>query len=654
MTNTPPELILIGHGNAVTALAFSPDGNTLVTGSYDHTAILWDVETGQMKRLLHVGKSIHDIAFTSDGKWLVIDDGQVWDVHQGRRYRKTSRYRPPFVCSPDGRTQAFPTCVTHSDPTQVLVTDVRTGRTRHRFSYPHRIDSLAFSADGVLIAAHGDEIARNDEIAYITTVNNLRTGEMYHVRHNDPRYLYGVNFESDVRLIAVSADGSQLWNAETGQAMKTIVPSDYHPNGFDRLNVSLTSDARLLAIGTSRGTVRVWSVATCECLWQTQAHRGWVRKVCFAPNGRTMATAGSDHTVRLWDALSGTLCHTLGGRGGSVDAVAFHSDGQKMSAIHEDGTTRLWCIAPPYCERQDNTPPGVLVYGAPHKPDTARNLWQVTPSTTSGDTVIPEGFSIAALSPDGTLLALHRPYGYISIWNREQHRVQCTLPYALDSWGAPTFSRDNRSLALCSHMDNRICVVDTQTGEIRWDVATEEDRACELAFSGNSRLLAAGEIGFAVTLWNVQSGKRKRLFSAHRDEVSAVALSPDAKTLAIGTAYEETVWLTSLTRGRKNVALIGHTDDIRSADFSPNGQVIATGAQDGTVRLWNVMDGTLLATFLALPDDEWIIFTPEGHYIGSLGAEQYLLWKSGDDLLPADAFSNTYQDLEKLPLCDGQ
>ena len=66
------------------------------------------------------------------------------------------------------------------------------------------------------------------------------------------------------------------------------------------------------------------------------------------------------------------------------------------------------------------------------------------------------------------------------------------------------------------------------------------------------------------------------------------------------------------------------------------------------MRLWQADSGVLLATFLALSCGEWIIYTPEGYYTGSSGAEHYILWRDGDDILPVGAFSERFRQPAQL------
>lgn len=60
-----PTLAFVGHSNSITSLAFSSDGSTLLSGSYDQT-VMWDVQSGQIQRLLPTGGLVHSVVFSND------------------------------------------------------------------------------------------------------------------------------------------------------------------------------------------------------------------------------------------------------------------------------------------------------------------------------------------------------------------------------------------------------------------------------------------------------------------------------------------------------------------------------------------------------------------------------------------------------------
>jgi WD40 repeat protein len=101
-----------GHTNVVSSIAFSPDGKTLVSSSFDKTIRLWDVATGkELKRFVGHTGPVECVAFTPDGRRLVSCGDQdnptlkVWDVTTGRQLLESAPVEGGFISvavRPDG------------------------------------------------------------------------------------------------------------------------------------------------------------------------------------------------------------------------------------------------------------------------------------------------------------------------------------------------------------------------------------------------------------------------------------------------------------------------------------------------------------------------------------------------------------------------
>ena len=89
-----------------------------------------------------------------------------------------------------------------------------------------------------------------------------------------------------------------------------------------------------------------------------------------------------------------------------------------------------------------------------------------------------------------------------------------------------------------------------------------------------------------MRLWDVNTGQQLRTLTGHTDYVFSVFFSPDGQTLASGSE-DNTVRLWDVNTGQQLRTLTGHTHRVYSVSFSPDGQTLASGSNDGTVLLWH-------------------------------------------------------------------
>jgi WD40 repeat protein len=574
-----PEIaVLSAHTGQVVSVAFSPDGKTLATATFDHTVQLWDVATGRQigEPITSNNGNTGSMTFSRDGKTLATGsdaDGTVrlWDVATGHRIGHTLPGRagpgPSLAFSLNGKTLASGS----SDGT--VLWDVATG---------HQIGSLLPSHSGFVVS-----------VAFSPDGKTLATAL------NPP--------EQPIQEGKTPATGSEngairLWDVATGGQIGG--PLTGHTGSVS--SVAFSPASKILASGYGDGAIRLWDVATGRQIGgPLTGHTGSVSSVAFSPDGKTLASGSADGTVRLWDVATGLqIGDPLTGHTGTVSSVMFSPNGKILASGSGDGTTRLWNVA-------DRT--GIatfmgpafgasVAFGPDNKTlaaidgDGALWRWDVASGRQIGHTLPGRVGPVdsLALSPDGKTLAAVSDDGVARLWDVASGRqIGHTLPDRVGPVDSLALSPDGKTLAIGGD--------DT----VLWDVTTGQqigsplagvrvrDGIISLAFSPDGKTLAAGSGDGTVRLQDVATGHQvgHTLLAGDLVGVFSLAFSPDGKTLATGP-NDGTIRLWDVATGHQiGTTLTGHLASVVSLAFSPDGKTLASGSYDGTVRLWDVATG---------------------------------------------------------------
>jgi WD40 repeat protein/class 3 adenylate cyclase len=241
------------HTDRILGLAFSPDGQLVATGSNDFTARLWDVQTGRELRRITNDEAITSVAFSPDGNSLLVSDYKrsnnigLFDVQTGanpRRFTGHSNQVYDVAFSPDGTL-----IVSASIDQTMRLWDARTGEhIRTLASDLGGFTSAMFSPDGTLIVSAGDGTIR---------LWDVQTGQEVQRITDHADQVHRATFSPDGRwLLGAGSDNlARLWDAQTGQEVRRFAghTAALHTAAF-------SPDGTYILTSSDDHTARLWPI----------------------------------------------------------------------------------------------------------------------------------------------------------------------------------------------------------------------------------------------------------------------------------------------------------------------------------------------------------------------------------------------------------
>lgn len=321
----------ISHGEFIHTMRFSADGRRLATAS-DHSARIWDVETGVPKSppLTHKHGWISSLHFLHDDNALLtttMGSVNLWDTRSGAPTPDRLRVDGLWFDSTYSRMVSL-----GLDRRTLQVFNLATGAAESSINHSRSILGVLPSPNGKLLAAwdYDNEIH----------VWNTSTGEHVGVPVAHSDLLSSIAFSPDSKKVfSVSYGEAQgrIWEAESGSpSIKPIADS----NGGG-LKAMFSPSGLALAI-KDWNTIQMWNPQNGEPIGSPIRQEGGINDFMFSPDGKRIVTAGSDSTARLWDGLTGQPIGAVMKHADRVNSARFDDSGNIVLTASDDSTAVLW------------------------------------------------------------------------------------------------------------------------------------------------------------------------------------------------------------------------------------------------------------------------------------------------------------------------
>ncbi len=556
------------------------ESNQVVSNKGDYTQ--WSLPKDAKARLSK--GSINDISFSPDGTQIAVGSTTgvwVYDARTGAELSLLTNHvtRADILAfSPDGKT------LTTGVREKILLWDISSGKLLKSFEgFDGRLEALRVSEDGktLLCVYHDGTACLWDTTSGIK--KELRAASIRGLGGGLRSFFGNSPFTADLYLDIKSGNG--MWalgydngkirvdDVTTGRHLKTVEVSDQPVH-----RLMFSPDGNLLVAQPLNGPLHLWDSTTGESVKILNNPR-LDSILSFSEDSKTLICQARTGEIKFWDVATKTFRATFGEKlDTSIHVFAFSPNYETITGANQDGIIKTWDV----------------------------NTGNEMSSFSTGHT---SGHGMLVFSPDSSTL-VGRQGKTIVLWDTRNF-IRTSKHIDSDTWiSALSFSPDGRTVISSGGFSFKKQVRETSTKESVlgslsiWD-ARNWNKLSDFPVESHTMLP-----GQEHTYTSNTSMGGPLVFSQNGYMLATVLNDPNRKPELRGVMVDNEQRRTEDNRfsilfwevpDRKlHFILKGHTDNINALAFTPNGHILASGSDDGTIRLWDASTGTEM---LSLPSD---------------------------------------------------
>jgi WD40 repeat protein len=553
---TPPGgalmFTLASHTARVRTLALSPNGETALSASDDHTIKVWDLHKGTLeKTLTGHSDSIRAIALLPGAERLV----SAGDDHTLRIWNLSSGLQEACI---DTQLDWIRGVITLPGPSRVgSISDDRTIKiwdldskavVRTLRGHTGEINCAAVTPDGAsLISGADDRTLR---------IWRLDVEELPVVLKGHGSRIVGMAVSSAGNIVSISAGGTaRLWMGAPNWESRVL---RWRPEGVR--SMTFTPDGKTVIAASDDSNIHLWNLAS-ESEGVLEGHSDWVNCVASTPDGRYALSASDDGTLKLWDLRRMSATATPRDHGDRVRAVAVTGDSSTVLSTSDDHTLRVWEIA-------SKTMRKVL---------RNQHYWVLT-CTPGALKVVSSGSAGSCYLWDlSSEQELQRFTGH-------QDRVRSL---AVTPCGKRLVSGGD---------DSTIRVWEIESGRELRCIRLERQWPRSIAVTPDGRYAVTAAETSTLKLWDLETGIEVRSFHGHTARVNSVLVAGEGRIL-VSASDDHCLRTWDLASGQPLHVMTGHNAKVNALAALPGGKLVVSASDDCRLAVWDIMCGQSIAKF---------------------------------------------------------